>query len=472
MALIRRALWIICALLVCVASPASAIEISAVSVATTTDSTATIKWKTDIPADATINYGLDANVGVVRNPSFELKDHSLTIDNLDPLTTYFFRIISADTSGNRSTTGSLIFTTKQSLVPNNKIKKDIEKIKDPEELKKLQEQVQNQLEVVINPPSIVGPPKVFAESTTAEVTWSTDRESSSLVYFAKEGEYAAGRTNPYNQTQGDPKELTTKHKVVLRGLDPSSVYHFKVSSEDSAGLTGDSEDDTFRTKSKLPEITNARVTRVQETSAVVSWSNGGVPAKGIVEYTNTRTKVKKLAGNPTLAPQHSIILAELEFGVRYTAEIRATNEAGDEVTSKPLAFVTTRDRVPPEIAKVNNESTLFPGEEVKIQTIISWVTDEPTICQVSYAQGLAGSEGQKGDQLPEETNPVTTHTQVIVGFASATVYQFWIICKDEAGNQSRSDDFVLITPVKEKSIIDIILENFEGTFGWLKNVGN
>ena len=44
-------------------------------------------------------------------------------------------------------------------------------------------------------------------------------------------------------------------------------------------------------------------------------------------------------------------------------------------------------------------------------------------------------------------------------------------CTDEAGNETQSEDFVLITPVKEKSIIDIILENFEGTFGWVKNIG-
>ena len=33
-----------------------------------------------------------------------------------------------------------------------------------------------------------------------------------------------------------------------------------------------------------------------------------------------------------------------------------------------------------------------------------------------------------------------------------------------------SEDFVLFTPEKEKSIIDIILENFEGAFGWIKNI--
>jgi hypothetical protein len=133
-------------------------------------------------------------------------------------------------------------------------------------------------------------------------------------------------------------------------------------------------------------------------------------------------------------------------------------------------FFTIRDIVPPAIAKVNNESTLFPSEDVKIQTIISWETDEPSFCQVHYTQGLVLAAGEQGDVLPLESNPLTSHTQVIVGFAPATVYKFWMLCHDEADNEARSEDYVLITPVKEKSIIDIILENFQGTFGWLKNI--
>ena len=71
----------------------------------------------------------------------------------------------------------------------------------------------------------------------------------------------------------------------------------------------------------------------------------------------------------------------------------------------------------------------------------------------------------------KETNPLTSHTQVIVGFSPATVYKFWMDCADEGGNTSKSDDFVLITPIKEKNIIDIILENFQGTFGWVNKIG-
>lgn len=449
-----------------------AAEISNVKITNVTDTSATIEWSTDVNTDATVNFGLDERVGVVRDPEFDTKEHSLTIDRLDPSTTYHFRVLSSDEGGNTSATAGFAFTTKQSADPTQKIKKQIEQVKDPDELKKLEEQIKEQISDLVQPPSIIGLPKVIAdEADRAIISWTTDRESSSIVNLAPEGEYQEGSAEPYTITQGNPRELTTKHEVEVTGLEASTLYHFSVFSEDAAGLSSQSEDDTFRTKSILPEIGNVRVTRVQEHSAQISWSTGSVKAKGIVEYTNMKTKKTQVTGNPVYATSHTVQLLDLEFGVRYTAVIRSMNEAGDEVSSEPVSFITVRDRVAPQISKVNNESTLFPGEEVKIQTIVSYVTDEPAYCQVFYAQGLARQDGDEGDSLPKEENPDTVHTQVIVGFASATVYQFWLKCHDEAGNESRSEDFVLITPVKEKSIIDIILENFEGTFGWVKNIG-
>ncbi len=465
--------FFLCGALLAAGISSYAAEISNVVISNVGETSATIEWKTDVETDATVNFGLDSRVGVVRDPLFNKKEHSLLIDNLDPGTTYHFRVVSADPEGNKSATAGFVFTTKDPVDESKvkKIIKEIEEITDPEEIKEIKEKVEDVAQTIILPPAIVGPPKVIADSETAEVSWTTDRESTSMVYFAPENEYAPGKDNPYSSAQGDPKTLTKKHVVTVRGLEPSTTYHFSVTSEDDTGLAGESDDDTFRTKSLLPEITGAKVSRIQETAATISWSTPGVLSKGIVEYTNQRTKVKKLAGSPIFALTQSVLLSDLEFGSRYVAVIRATNEGGDEVSSDPLTFVTVRDVIPPVIAKVNNESTLFPGEEVKIQTIISWETDEPTYCQVFYSQGLARAAGDLGDSLPKELNPLTAHTQVIVGFASATVYQFWVICNDEAGNETRSEDFVLITPVKEKSIIDIILENFEGTFGWLKNVG-
>lgn len=466
------------------AMTAYAVEVSNVRISEVTDESATIEWKTDVPTDGTINYGLNSDVGLVRYPVFDKKEHKLIIDKLDPSTTYHFRVISTDEQGNKSATAGFVFTTAgetgsantdkiedaEQRAVTQRIIEDLDQVTDPDAIVSIVEKVQQVAREVLKPPSIIGKPNVVIRGDEVDISWTTDRDSNSIVNFAMDSEFDPAASDPYPSSQGDPDERVKAHTVTLIGLEPATTYHFKVSSTDSVGLTGESRDDTFKTKSKQPQVENVVINRIQETSALVNWSTGGVLAKGIVEYKNLRTRQVKSAGNPIFATKHAVPLTGLEFGTRYEVTVTSVNEAGDQAVSKPITFATVRDVVAPLINKVNNESTLFPGEEVKIQTIISWETDEPTLCQVFYVQGLIVGTDDEASSMLRETNPLTSHTQVIVGFAPATVYKFWVKCDDEAGNETRSEDFVLITPVKEKSIIDIILENFEGTFGWVKNI--
>jgi hypothetical protein len=446
-----------------------AAEISNVKISGVTEDSATVDWTTDVSTDAMVNYGLDPSMGVIRDTAPNGKTHSLLIPDLDPSTTYYFRALSADAEGNRSTTAGFTFTTKGT--PIKKIVKEIKKLKEPEDLIEVIEETKKAAEDIVHPPTVMGQAKVSPETTKAEVTWTTDRESGSVVYAVAEKEYNKDDADTYTIVQGDAKESVKKHSVTLMGLEPSTSYHYKVSSTDDLGLVGETEDDTFTTRSILPNISNLKITRIQETSATITWSTGKVLAKGLVSYTNLRTKATRSVGNPVYATNQSIQLTGLQFGTRYQVVVSATNQGGDVIESKPMTFVTVRDVIPPEISKVNNQSTLFPGEDTKIQTILSWVTDEPTTCQVFYVQGLIRNGDNTGDALPAELNPLTMHTQVIVGFAPATVYKFWLKCQDPSHNSSQSEDFVLITPIKEKNIIDVILENFQGTFGWVNNVG-
>jgi superfamily II DNA/RNA helicase len=90
---------------------------------------------------------------------------------------------------------------------------------------------------------------------------------------------------------------------------------------------------------------------------------------------------------------------------------------------------------------------------------------------MTYREGVAGGV----DPIVLEKESIeykTNHVEVITDFAPATVYQFWLNCTDEAGNSIQSENFVLFTPIQEKNIIDLILENFESTFGWVKNITN
>jgi hypothetical protein len=210
------------------------------------------------------------------------------------------------------------------------------------------------------------------------------------------------------------------------------------------------------------------VVKVEDTSATLSW-NTVSPAAGIVEYTNTSTKEVKSIGSPEFLGSHTVRLENLKFGTRYTALVRAENESGDKAVSEPISFVTVKDEAPPLISKVTNESTLYPTADAKVQTIVNWDTDEPSFCQFFYRQSISVT-GDAISLAPEEFTS-TAHVQVVIDFQPSTVYKFWVECKDKSENKARSEDFVLFTPDKEKSILDIIIENFQGTFGWVKNIG-
>jgi hypothetical protein len=451
------------------ASPVSAADISGVTISNITTNAATVDWTTSVNTDAAINYGVDANVGIVRDPTFTNKTHTLVLPGLDPFTTYHFRVVSTDAAGNKSATAGFVFTTKGTQA--DKAIVDIKKITDPASLVAVADAVQQAASTIVLPPSIIGDPNVVVGVDQVQVTWSTDRASDSEVNLTPESQYDASSKDPYSITQGNTTESVTKHSVTVIGLSPFTVYHFSVRSRDALGLTGISTDTTFTTKSALPQVTNIKVSGIRETSAVVSWSTGDVPAKGVVSYTNLVTKATKSAGNPVFLTKQSVALTGLEFGTRYSAIITSTNQAGDNVDSKPFVFLTVRNVIPPVITKVNNESTLFPDDDTKVQTILSWATDEPSTCQVSYVQGLVKSAEGKNQSMPVEANPVTTHLQVMVGFTPGSVYKFWMVCTDLDGNQAQSDDYVLITPVQAKNIIDLILANFQGTFGWVGNIG-
>ncbi|MBI2120834.1 MAG: fibronectin type III domain-containing protein [Parcubacteria group bacterium] len=455
--------------------------ISGVKVASTTETAATITWTTDEVSDSLINYGLDRNYGIARDPAKDKKTHSVDITGLDPSTAYYFRVISNDPDGNQSVSGGLYLVTKGSKIPGLEKVKDVkqraisekilnllEKLTDAEAIKLLLAKVKDAAKNELAPPTIIGTPVIKELSTDyVIVSWTTDRESSTMATFSSEKDYAEGAF-PYTFTQGDPGSRDTAHEIKVIGLAPNTKYHLRVFSDDDAGLSGRSEDTVFTTKSILPVVRNFQIVKVEDTSATLSW-NTSAPAAGAIEYTNTATKEVKSKGSPEFLGSHIVRLEGLSFGTRYTAVVKAENESGDKIVSEPISFITIKDESPPIISKVTNESTLYPTADAKVQTIINWNTDEPSFCQFFYRQSLA----QTGDavSLAAEEFSSTAHVQVVVDFQPSTVYKFWVECKDRTGNQARSEDFVLFTPDKEKSILDIIIENFQGTFGWVKNIG-
>jgi hypothetical protein len=470
-------------------------EVSGVEVIKNSDTSVTIKWATDEDADSLVNYGLQPDYGIVRIPTPDRTAHEITIDDLEPGRVYYFRVGSADEEGNQGISADYRFQTGDVTsvgegegqgeadgqgegvdigpgqndnppVTTQEIVEAIQEIQNVQQLQEILEVTMEAIQGITSDLTIIGPPTVIPETTTALVKWVTDRDSDSTVLFSPASEYVPDQ---YVYSQSSTAGNTSEHEVQLIGLEPFTEYHFKVKSTDAAGVTGESRDFTFKTKASLPVIQNLRVLKVEENAATLAWDTP-VPAKALVEYQDLSTGAQNSKGRPTLATTHQMRIDDLTLGTRYVAFAIAENAGGDRVKSQPITFITVRDTAPPLISNVKNESTLFPGSEARIQSIVEWKTDEPAYCTMTYREGVAGGVEPFTIEA-EEINYTERHVEVIVDFAPATVYQFWLNCQDEVGNEIQSENFVLFTPIQEKNIIDLILENFESTFGWVKNIG-
>jgi hypothetical protein len=449
-----------------------------------------VTWETDESADSLVNYGLDKNYGVTRDPHFDKISHKIILEDLLPGKIYYFRITSSDSEGNQGISSDYSFTTEEeekeiireglsediieegegglSMEGVEEVLQAVEKITSEEVLEVIEEKIQEKAEEIVTPPTIIlDMADVEVGTDYAIIPWKTDKLSDSIVALAKESDYNPDAEDPYIWKEGEPDELVLEHRVEITGLTPATIYHFQVSSKSELGLTGKSEDRAFKTKSILPEIYNIQLAKIEEESATIRWMTN-VPCSAIVEYINLNTGEAKLEGNSSYLTVHSMKLTNLIFDTYYSAMIKVESEEEEKAESEPLTFITTRDEYPPVISKVNTESTLYPGTENKIQTIASWETDELAKCQLFYHQGLVMVD--EPDSLPREEDYGIKHVQVITNFLPSTVYKFWIVCSDEADNTAKSDDFTMLTPTQEESIIDIIIKNFESTFGWVKKL--
>jgi hypothetical protein len=216
----------------------------------------------------------------------------------------------------------------------------------------------------------------------------------------------------------------------------------------------------------LPEIYNISLAKIEEDAVTITFTTN-IPCSSLVEYTNLDNNDTRMEGSTAYTTVHSVRLTNLKYDTYYSAMITVESEAGEKTKSAPITFLTTKDEVAPVISKVKTESTLYAGSDNKVQTIVTWETDEAAICQFFFHQGLVAPD--KVDELPLEKDYTQKHTQVTANLLPSTVYKFWVECYDDVENKGRSADFIILTPTREESIIDIILKNFESTFGWVKS---
>src|SRR4030042_947400 len=182
--------------------------IQKVSISDVTEATAVITWQTNEPATSQVEIW-DSNVSAVTElDGTPVVNHSVTITDLKPDTSYRFTIISKEKRGNEAKLEIELTTPSQPYVP----------------------------------PLVISEVKISnITDFSATMAWQTDRPATSQVEY--------GETGSYGSIASANKEPSTKHSITLIGLKPNTSYHFIVKSKDAGGEEATSEDRPFITLS-------------------------------------------------------------------------------------------------------------------------------------------------------------------------------------------------------------------------------
>ncbi|MFA7314809.1 MAG: hypothetical protein WC025_02655, partial [Candidatus Magasanikbacteria bacterium] len=69
-----------------------------------------------------------------------------------------------------------------------------------------------------------------------------------------------------------------------------------------------------------------------------------------------------------------------------------------------------------------------------------------------------------------DSNYTKKHVVVISDFDPGVVYQFQVESMDSSGNVSTSKTINILTPRKEESVFQVILNNIQSIFSWVGKV--
>jgi phosphodiesterase/alkaline phosphatase D-like protein len=349
-------------------------------------------------------------------------------------------------------------------------------------------------------PAITNVAVASAFSTWASVTWTTNEPA--------DGQAQYGLTTSYGNTTTLETALSTTHVGQLYGLQPSTTYHFRVMSRDSAGNLSTSGDFTVTTTS----ATAVQVLTFDEPpgeeqpfdgqypTGVIDWGSGqwwhsapygGFATKSISflgsgtsiatmtfinpirmlridAYNDGDTSATVSVSCPTQATVQAAVPAgqvrTIATGWTQTcssATLSSTN--GWQTNFDNLEFDTPPDSAPPVISGVGTEIG-------SVTTTIGWTTNEPADGQVEY--GLSPSYGSSSPVNPALT---TGHSITLTGLQPNTTYYYRVRSRDIAGNlgTSAGDSFTTdppdVTPPTFSSIQTTLVTDTSARVTWLTN---
>jgi hypothetical protein len=281
------------------------------------------------------------------------------------------------------------------------------------------------------PPVITSGPTISNITTTsATVSWTTDKSSSSLVVF---GASATSLSEQFGPAGG---VLTSSHAVTINRLTKGTTYFYKVRSVDVDGNQVDSAVGSFTTDPgdiTAPTITAGPFLSVDSASLVtITWETNEVSST-IVEYGVNDVTENSVGRTDDLTLFHQVKVSGLQPSQRYVWRVKSRDASGNDVVSATQTIATPNS---PFISG-------FSITDVTLSSaVVQWNTSTSSTTRVEIGTRTAGY-----DRVLTETPFVTSHVVRLSGLVSGTTYYLRVSGVDQAGNVLQSDEKVFATVV-------------------------
>lgn len=420
--------------------------ISEITPITVLSKAAVISWTTDEPSDGQIEFGSTSGHYPKTTPintNMNI-DHVGVLSELSPKATYFYRVKSADSAGNATSSNEQKLETSAAgealVVVTKEISKTIHET---------------------TPPIISNIRVISADAFKTTIAFDTDEASIGFVLY--------GKTIGYKNAEASTG-FATKHEITLPGLIPGAIYHFQVKAQDQYGNVSRAEDKTFTTKfisealqeqkiqleniSQLqdyfdtliesitpslatPIISDIKITNTAETSAKITWKTN-VRTSSMVALSESKDYKKgsystEIGNSQDQVTQHSIDLLNLRPGTSYHFMVKSFRIPQLVGTGPDMTFTTKASRIQAGVYDITNNS---------FRAI--WTTSEPTTSIVEY-QNLTTKETFR----KAEDAKIINHAMKIENLSPAMTYKVRIFGYNQDNDIIDTKDSILVATSRD-----------------------
>ena len=401
-------------------SPATIV--SGPSVSDITTKHATINWSTDRASDSKVSIGTASGsyaASEVGNSS-QVSAHTITLDNLAPGTTYYYKVKWTDEDGNTGTSQEATFTTAPAPVTKEVSVYDI-------------------------------------NLSSASVSFTTRGATKAKIYYGT------------SESFGGLKEINTSeaeslYDVLLPELSDGTKYYYMISTIDKEGTEYRGQISSFTTPQR-PRIANLRFQPIDgepTSTQSVTWTTN-VPSSSSVTYALINGSPIEV-NDAKQVTEHTIIIRNLRDDSQYTLIAQSRDASGNVATSDRQSFRTALDTRPPQISNTTIESSIRgSGSEARGQIVVSWQTDEPSTSQLAYTEG---SDAQTfNSKTAQDTRLTTEHIVIISDLPTSRVYSVQPVSSDHAQNEGTGETQTAIVGRASDDALTIVFNALKAIFG-------